>query len=53
MTDALSQIVRRARIDVSAPTLPTLNPVRVAVAMLDTMSGGWLVAGMMRGAPNG
>jgi alkanesulfonate monooxygenase SsuD/methylene tetrahydromethanopterin reductase-like flavin-dependent oxidoreductase (luciferase family) len=54
MAGALSQIVRRARIAVLGPTLPILNPVRVAeeFAMLDTMSGGRLVAGMMRGTPN-
>jgi alkanesulfonate monooxygenase SsuD/methylene tetrahydromethanopterin reductase-like flavin-dependent oxidoreductase (luciferase family) len=51
---ALSQIVRRAKIAVLGPTLPILNPVRVAeeLAMIDTMSGGRLVAGMMRGTPN-
>jgi alkanesulfonate monooxygenase SsuD/methylene tetrahydromethanopterin reductase-like flavin-dependent oxidoreductase (luciferase family) len=54
MAGALSQIVRRAKIAVLGPTLPILNPVRVAeeMAMLDTMSGGRLVAGMMRGTPN-
>ena len=54
MAGALSQIVRRAKIAVLGPTLPILNPVRVAeeFAMLDTMSGGRLVAGMMRGTPN-
>jgi alkanesulfonate monooxygenase SsuD/methylene tetrahydromethanopterin reductase-like flavin-dependent oxidoreductase (luciferase family) len=54
MADALSQIVRGAKIAVLGPTLPILNPVRVAeeIAMLDTMTGGRLVAGMMRGTPN-
>jgi alkanesulfonate monooxygenase SsuD/methylene tetrahydromethanopterin reductase-like flavin-dependent oxidoreductase (luciferase family) len=54
MAGALSQIVRRAKIAVLGPTLPILNPVRVAeeIAMLDTMTGGRLVAGMMRGTPN-
>ena len=54
MAGALSQIVRRAKIAVLGPTLPILNPVRVAeeFAMLDTMSGGRLVAGMMRGTAN-
>jgi alkanesulfonate monooxygenase SsuD/methylene tetrahydromethanopterin reductase-like flavin-dependent oxidoreductase (luciferase family) len=54
MAGALSQIVRRARIAVLGPTLPILNPVRVAeeLAMLDTTSGGRLIAGMMRGTPN-
>jgi len=54
MAGALSQIVRRVKIAVLGPTLPILNPVRVAeeFAMLDTMSGGRVVAGMMRGTPN-
>jgi len=54
MAGALSQIVRRAKIAVLEPTLPILNPVRVAeeLAMIDTMSDGRLVAGMMRGTPN-
>ena len=54
MAGALSQLVRRAKIAVLGPTVPILNPVRVAeeFAMLDTMSGGRLVAGMMRGTPN-
>ena len=54
MAGALSQVVQRAKIAVLGPTLPILNPVRVAeeFAMLDTMSGGRLVAGMMRGTPN-
>jgi alkanesulfonate monooxygenase SsuD/methylene tetrahydromethanopterin reductase-like flavin-dependent oxidoreductase (luciferase family) len=54
MAGALTQIVRRAKIAVLGPTIPILNPVRVAeeFAMVDTMSGGRLVAGMMRGTPN-
>ena len=54
LAGALCQIVRRAKIAVLGPTLPILNPVRVAeeLAMLDTMSGGRVVAGMMRGTPN-
>jgi hypothetical protein len=54
MAGALSQIARRARIAVLGPTLPILNPVRVAeeLAMIDTMSGGQVIAGMMRGTPN-
>ena len=54
MAGALSQIVHRAKIAILGPTLPILNPVRVAeeLAMIDTMSGGRLVAGMMRGTPN-
>ncbi len=51
---ALSQVVKRAKIAVLGPTLPILNPVRVAeeFAMLDTMTGGRIIAGMMRGTPN-
>ena len=51
---ALTQIVRRAKIAVLGPTVPILNPVRVAeeFAMLDSMSNGRIVAGMMRGTPN-
>ncbi len=51
---ALSQVVRRAKIAVLGPTLPILNPVRVAeeFAMLDVMTGGRIIAGMFRGTPN-
>jgi alkanesulfonate monooxygenase SsuD/methylene tetrahydromethanopterin reductase-like flavin-dependent oxidoreductase (luciferase family) len=51
---ALSQIVKRAKIAVLGPTLPILNPVRVAeeLAMLDIMTGGRIVAGLFRGTPN-
>ena len=51
---ALTQVVKRAKIAVLGPILPMLNPVRVAeeFAMLDTMTGGRIVAGMLRGTPN-
>jgi alkanesulfonate monooxygenase SsuD/methylene tetrahydromethanopterin reductase-like flavin-dependent oxidoreductase (luciferase family) len=51
---ALSQVVKRAKIAVLGPTLPILNPVRVAeeLAMLDTMTDGRVIAGLMRGTPN-
>jgi alkanesulfonate monooxygenase SsuD/methylene tetrahydromethanopterin reductase-like flavin-dependent oxidoreductase (luciferase family) len=51
---ALTQIVRRAKIAVLGPTIPLLNPVRVAeeFAMLDTITGGRVVAGLFRGTPN-
>jgi len=51
---ALSQVVKRAKIAVLGPTLPVLNPVRVAeeLAMLDAMTNGRVIAGMMRGTPN-
>ncbi len=51
---ALSQRVRRARIALLGPDIPILNPVRVAeeFAMLDTLTGGRVVAGMLRGTSN-
>ncbi len=51
---ALTQVVKRARIALLGADIPILNPVRVAeeFAMLDTLSGGRLVAGMLRGTPN-
>jgi alkanesulfonate monooxygenase SsuD/methylene tetrahydromethanopterin reductase-like flavin-dependent oxidoreductase (luciferase family) len=54
LAGALTQVVRRAKIAVLGPTIPMLNPVRVAeeFAMLDTITGGRVVAGLMRGTPN-
>jgi len=54
LAGALTQVVRRAKIAVLGPTIPILNPVRVAeeFAMLDAMTGGRVIAGMMRGTPN-
>ena len=54
LAGALCQVVRRAKIAVLGPTIPILDPVRVAeeFAMIDVMSGGRLVAGMMRGIPS-
>lgn len=51
---ALTQVVKRAKIALLGADIPILNPVRVAeeFAMLDTMSGGRLIAGMLRGTPN-
>ena len=53
MAGALCQVVHRAKIAVLGPTIPIHNPVRVAeeLAMIDIMSGGRLIAGMMRGTP--
>ena len=53
MAAAVSQRVRRARIAVLGANLPSLNPVRVAeeLAMVDVLTGGRLVAGMLRGTP--
>jgi len=54
MAGALSQVVKRAKIALLGATIPILNPIRVAeeFAMLDTMTGGRVVAGMLRGTPN-
>jgi len=41
---AMTQVVRRAKIALLGPTIPILNPVRVA--------DGRVIAGMMRGTPN-
>ncbi len=51
---ALTQATRKAKIALLGANIPILNPVRVAeeFAMLDTMSGGRIVAGMLRGSPN-
>lgn len=53
MAGALCQVVHRAKIAVLGPTIPIHNPIRVAeeLAMIDIMSGGRLIAGMMRGTP--
>jgi len=54
LAGALTQAVKRVRIALLGADIPILNPVRVAeeFAMLDTMSGGRLIAGMLRGTPN-
>src|SRR5438552_18254331 len=54
MAGALTQRVRRAKIALLGANIPTLNPVRVAeeFAMLDAMTGGRVVAGMLRGTSN-
>jgi alkanesulfonate monooxygenase SsuD/methylene tetrahydromethanopterin reductase-like flavin-dependent oxidoreductase (luciferase family) len=54
MAGALSQRVKRAKIALLGADIPILNPVRVAeeFAMLDTMTGGRLIAGMLRGTSN-
>jgi len=51
---ALTQVVKRAKIALLGATIPILNPVRVAeeFAMIDTLSSGRVVAGMLRGTPN-
>jgi alkanesulfonate monooxygenase SsuD/methylene tetrahydromethanopterin reductase-like flavin-dependent oxidoreductase (luciferase family) len=50
----LSQRTSRINIAMCGNLVPLLNPVRVAeeYAMLDVMSGGRLIAGLMRGIPH-
>lgn len=54
LAGALTQAVKRAKIALLGADIPILNPIRVAeeFAMLDSMSGGRVVAGMLRGTPN-
>ncbi|MGG4033187.1 LLM class flavin-dependent oxidoreductase [Paenibacillus cisolokensis] len=51
---ALSYRTQHAKLAVLGNLVPLLNPVRVAeeYAMLDVMSGGRLIAGLMRGIPH-
>src|SRR2546421_12942638 len=54
MAGALTQRVRHARIALLGATIPILNPVRVAeeFAMLDTLTGGRIVAGGLPRTPD-
>src|SRR5215213_6021169 len=54
MAGALTQRVKRAKVALLGASIPILNPVRVAeeLAMLDVLTGGRLVAGMLRGTSN-
>lgn len=54
MAGALTQRIKRAKIALLGSNIPILNPVRVAeeFAMLDTLTGGRVVAGMLRGTSN-
>jgi alkanesulfonate monooxygenase SsuD/methylene tetrahydromethanopterin reductase-like flavin-dependent oxidoreductase (luciferase family) len=54
MAGALTQRVKSARIALLGSNIPILNPVRVAeeFAMLDALTGGRVVAGMLRGTSN-
>src|SRR3546814_9274396 len=54
MAAALTQRVKRAKIELLGPLVPLSNPVRLAeeLAMLDAMSGGRLVVLFLRGTPN-
>jgi alkanesulfonate monooxygenase SsuD/methylene tetrahydromethanopterin reductase-like flavin-dependent oxidoreductase (luciferase family) len=53
LAGVLSQHVKRARIAVLGALIPLGNPVRIAeeYAMIDNLTGGRLIAGLMRGAP--
>ena len=50
---AITQRTKQARVCIMGALLPLNNPVRVAeeYALVDTLSGGRLVAGLLRGAP--
>lgn len=50
---AITQRTKRARVCIMGALLPLNNPVRVAeeYALVDTLSGGRLIAGLLRGAP--
>src|SRR6266571_5067136 len=54
MAGALTQRVKHAKIALLGANIPILNPVRVAeeFAMLDALTGGQVVAGMLRGTSN-
>ncbi|HYB31424.1 MAG TPA: LLM class flavin-dependent oxidoreductase [Solirubrobacteraceae bacterium] len=54
MAAAVAQRVKHAKIALLGSNIPIQNPVRVAeeFAMLDTLSGGRLIAGMLRGTSN-
>jgi alkanesulfonate monooxygenase SsuD/methylene tetrahydromethanopterin reductase-like flavin-dependent oxidoreductase (luciferase family) len=54
MAGALTQRVKRANIALLGADIPILNPLRVAeeFAMLDTLTGGRVIAGMLRGTSN-
>jgi len=54
MAGALTQRVRRAKIALLGANIPILNPLRVAeeLSMIDVLTGGRVVAGMLRGTSN-
>ena len=54
MAAALTNVVKTAKIAVLGPDIPITDPVRVAeeMAMVDTMTGGRVIAGLMRGSAN-
>jgi alkanesulfonate monooxygenase SsuD/methylene tetrahydromethanopterin reductase-like flavin-dependent oxidoreductase (luciferase family) len=54
MAAAVIERVKRAKVALLGSNIPIQNPVRVAeeFAMLDTLSGGRVIAGMLRGTSN-
>ncbi|WP_067902194.1 LLM class flavin-dependent oxidoreductase [Nocardia vaccinii] len=54
LAGALSRVVRHAQLALLGPLASMNNPVRVAeeIAMLDQLSGGRLIALLLRGTPN-
>jgi alkanesulfonate monooxygenase SsuD/methylene tetrahydromethanopterin reductase-like flavin-dependent oxidoreductase (luciferase family) len=54
MAGAVAQRVKRAKIALLGMNIPTINPVRTAeeFAMVDVLSGGRVIAGMLRGTSN-
>jgi alkanesulfonate monooxygenase SsuD/methylene tetrahydromethanopterin reductase-like flavin-dependent oxidoreductase (luciferase family) len=54
LAGALTQVIKHAKIALLGASIPINNPVRIAeeFAMLDTITGGRIVAGMLRGTPN-
>ena len=54
MAAAVTQRVKRAKIALLGMNIPTINPVRTAeeFAMVDVLSGGRVIAGMLRGTSN-
>jgi alkanesulfonate monooxygenase SsuD/methylene tetrahydromethanopterin reductase-like flavin-dependent oxidoreductase (luciferase family) len=53
LASALTQRVKRAKIAILGALVPLNNPIRIAeeFAMIDNLSGGRLIAGLLRGAP--
>ena len=54
MAAAVTQRVKRAKIALLGMNIPTINPVRTAeeFAMVDVLSNGRVIAGMLRGTSN-
>lgn len=54
MAGAMTQVVKNAKIALLGPNIPINNPIRVAeeFAMIDTLTRGRVVAGLMRGTGN-